>query len=76
MIDESALRWFGRTNRMGNYRMTKRAYAGSRLVSWPRKRWIDSLNDCLKKKLWILGKQELCIVEVYGGVMFGGMLGE
>ena len=39
---------------MENDRIAKRVHVGvgvgSRLVGRPRKRWIDSVNDCLKKK--------------------------
>ena len=39
---------------MGNDKNAKRVYmgkcAGSRLLGRPRKRWIDSVNDCLKKR--------------------------
>ena len=39
---------------MENDRITKRAYVeecvGSHLVGRPRKRWNDSMNDCLKKR--------------------------
>ena len=32
--------------------------AGSRSVGRPRKRWIDTVKDCLrKKKVWMSGKQ-------------------
>ena len=47
-------RWFGHMERMGNDRIAKWVYVGvgvgSRLVGRPRKRWIDSVNNCLKKK--------------------------
>ena len=39
---------------MENDRLAKRVYvrecAGSRSVGRPRKRWIDSVKDCLKKR--------------------------
>ena len=38
---------------MGNDGIAKRVYMrkrlGSLLVDWPRRRWIDTVNDCLKK---------------------------
>ena len=53
-IDEGVLRWFGLMERMENYRIAKRVYvggcAGSRSVGRPRKRWIDTIEDCLKKR--------------------------
>ena len=53
-IDESVLRWFDHIGRMGNDNVAKRIYVGecmgSRLVDRPRKKSIDSVNDCLKKK--------------------------
>ena len=43
---------------MGNDRIAKRVYVGesvgSRLVSRPRERWIDSKSDCLKKRCLIV----------------------
>ena len=53
-IDEGVLRWFGHVERMENDRIAKRVYvgecAGSRSVGRPRKRWIDTVKDCLKKR--------------------------
>ena len=41
-------------DRMENDRIAKRLYvrecAGSRSAGRPRKRWIDSVKDCLKKR--------------------------
>ena len=34
-----------------------RECAGSCLVGWPWKRWIDNMKDYLKKEFWISGKQ-------------------
>ena len=52
-IEEGVLRWFGHMERMENDRIAKRIYvgkcAGSCSVSRLRKRWIDTVNDCLKK---------------------------
>ena len=60
-IDEGVLRWFGHVERMENDRIAKRVYvgecAGSRLVSRLRKRGIDTVKDCLKKMVWMSGKQ-------------------
>ena len=47
-IDASVLRWFG------NDGIAKRVYVksvwGTHLAGQTRKRWVDSVNDCLKKK--------------------------
>ena len=54
MIDESVLQWFGNIERMRNNRIAKRVYVGesikSHLVGCQWKRWINSVNDRLKKK--------------------------
>ena len=53
MIDEGVLRGFGHVERIKNDRIAKRVYvgkcAGSRSVGKPRKRWNDTVKDCLKK---------------------------
>ena len=53
-IDEGVLRWSGHVERMENDRIAKRVYvgecAGSRSVGRPRKRWIDTVKECLKKR--------------------------
>ena len=53
-IDESVLRWFGHVERMERDRIAKRVYvgecAGSRSEGRPRKRWIDTVKECLKKR--------------------------
>ena len=53
-IDEIVFCWFGDIERMETDRIAKRVYVGeclgSRLVGRPRKRCIDSVNDCLKKR--------------------------
>ena len=53
-IDEGVLRWFGHVERIENDRIAKRVYvgecAGSRSVGWTRKRWIDTVKNCLKKR--------------------------
>ena len=54
MIDEGVLQWLGREERMEKFRIAKRVYvgecAGSRSVSRPRKRWINTVKVCLKKE--------------------------
>ena len=51
---EGVLRWFGHVERVENDRIAKRVYvgecAGSRSVGRPRKRWIDTVQECLKKR--------------------------
>ena len=53
-IDEGVLQWFGHIERMENDRNAKRMYVGEQVgscsVDWPLKRWINSVNDWLKKK--------------------------
>ena len=54
-IDEGVIRSFGLVERMENNRIAKRVYegecAGSRSVGRPRKRWVDTVQDCLRKGL-------------------------
>ena len=53
-IIEGILQWFGNVKRIGNDRNAKRVYvrecAVSHSVGRPRKRCIDTMNECLKKK--------------------------
>ena len=46
--------WFGHVERMEEDRIAKRVYVGecvgSRSVGMQRKRWIDAVNDCLKRR--------------------------
>ena len=53
-IDEGVLRWFGHVERIENDRFAKRVYVaecgGSRSVVRPRKRWIDTVKDYLRKR--------------------------
>ena len=53
-IDEGVLRWFGHVERMERDRIAERVYvgecAGSRSVGRLRKRWIDTVKECLRKK--------------------------
>ena len=53
-IDEGVLRWFGHVERMERDRIAKRVYvvecAGSRSVVRPRKGWIDTGKECLRKR--------------------------
>ena len=53
-IDEGVLRWFGHVERMENDKIGKRVYVGECggrcSAGRPRKRWIDTVKDCLKKR--------------------------
>ena len=53
-IDERVLRWFGHVERMERDMIIKRVYvgkfAGSCSVGRPRKKWIDTVKECLKKR--------------------------
>ena len=53
-IDEGVLRWFGHVERIENNKTAKRVHvgecAGSHSVARARKRWIDTVKDCLKKR--------------------------
>ena len=52
-IDEGVLRCFSHVERMESDRIAKRVYvgehAGSCSLGRPRKRWINTMKDCLKK---------------------------
>ena len=40
---------------------------GSRSVGWPWKKWINTVKDCLKKQVWMSGKQRAwCMMGVNG----------
>ena len=53
-IDEGILRWFGYVEKMEKDKIDKRVYvgecAGSRSVGRPRKRWTDTVKECLRKR--------------------------
>ena len=53
-IDKDVLRWFGHVERMERDRIAKRLYvgecAGSRSVDRARKRWTDTVKECLSKR--------------------------
>ena len=58
--------------RMEKDRIVKRVYVGecadSCRVGRPQKRWIDTVKDCLRKEVFMSGKQgEWCMIGVYGG---------
>ena len=53
-IDEGVLQWFGHVEKMEKDRITKRVYVGecasSHSVGRLRKRSIDNVKDCLRKR--------------------------
>src|SRR5678815_2110545 len=53
-INESMSRWFGHVERMNDSRLVKRMYSGecvgNRPVGRPKKKWIESVNECLKER--------------------------
>ena len=53
-IDEGVLQWFGHVERMERDRIAMRVYvgecAGTRSMGKPRKRWIDTVKECLKRR--------------------------
>ena len=53
-INEGVLQWFGYVERMEKERIAKVVYigecAGNHSVGRPRKRWIDSMKECLRKR--------------------------
>ena len=64
-IHEGFFLWFGHVERVY---IGVCAGAGSCLVSRPRRRWIDIMKECLKKRGFDVGKQgEWCMIGVYGG---------
>ena len=59
--------WFGHVEGMKNDMFAKILYvgerAGSRSVGNPRRRWIDTVNDCLRKKKGLDVRQERRMVQ-------------
>ena len=73
-IDEGLLWCFGHVERMESDSIAKRTYvgvcAGNCSVGRPQKRWIDTVKDCLRKEVWISGKQgEGCWIGMNGAVL-------
>ena len=54
MIDEGVLRWSDHVERVKKGKIAGRVYVGEcadgRLGGRPRKRWIDAVKDCKKKR--------------------------
>ena len=69
--DEDVLLWVGHVERMEKGRIAKRVYvgecAGGRSVGTPRKRWIDTLKDCLRNRGLDVRQGEWCRIGVNGG---------
>ena len=77
-IDEGVLRWFGHLERMENDRITKRVYeyADSRSVGRSWKRWIDTVNDYLRKKgLDVRKAKRMVHYRMNGGGLWGECMG-
>ena len=59
-VNEYILRWFGHMERMDVNRLVKRMYnsecVGDRPVGRPKKRWIESLKECLTERNVSLGE--------------------
>ena len=81
-LDESIgidfLQWFGHVEIMENNMIAKRVYiwecAGIYSVGSLQKRWTVSVIDCLKKEVWMSGKQgEWCITGVNAWGLSQGM---
>ena len=53
-LDEGMLRWFAHLERMESRMIAKRVYvgeyAGSRSAGRPRKRWLETVKECLMKR--------------------------
>ena len=60
-LDNSFLRWFDHLERIENDRIAKRMYVGD--VGRPRKKWIDSVNHCLKKRGLNVGKAKKMVYD-------------
>ena len=61
-IDEGVLWWFGNVERMQKDRIAMSVYvgecAGSRSLGRPRKRGIDTVKECLKKRFGCQASKE------------------
>src|SRR5678815_4553858 len=62
-INESTLRWFGHVERMNDSRLVKRMYSGecvgNQQAGRPKKKWIESVNECLKDRNVSLAKARI-----------------
>ena len=61
-IDEVVLRWFGDVERMEDDRIAEIFYVGkcavTSSVGKPKKRWIDTVKECLKKRAGCVKSEE------------------
>ena len=71
-IDEGMLQWFGHVKRMEKDGFAKRVYGGE-CAGRPRKRWIDTVKECLKKRDLDV-RQARRMVEVCEGECMGRSL--
>src|SRR5678816_2500347 len=57
-INESTLRWFSHVGRMDDSRLVKRMYSGECVgnrPAWrPKKKWIESVKECLQERLSLI----------------------
>ena len=71
-INVSTLRWFGHVERMDDSRLVKRMYSGecvgNRPDGRPKKKWIESENECLEER------EKRCIIGVNALVLLWGMV--
>ena len=79
-IDEGVLRGFGHLVSIKKERIAKRVYigecAGNHSEGRPRKRWIDTVNDCLKKRgLDVRQARRMVQDRIDSGVRQGGIKG-
>ena len=70
-IDKGVVLMNGHLERMKKEKIAKKVNVGecvvSRSVGRPRKRWIGTVKDCLRK-VWMLDKQgEWCMMGAYRG---------
>ena len=61
-IDEGIIQWFGHVERMEMDRIARRVYVGecvgSHSVGRPWKGWIDTVKECLRKRLGCQASKE------------------
>src|SRR5678816_785926 len=59
-INESMLRWFCHVERMNESRLVKRMYSGecvgNQPAGRPKKKWIESVKECLEERNGSLGE--------------------
>ena len=64
---------------MENDRVDKRVYIGKcasiHSVGRPQKRWIDTVENCLRNRGLNVKQEEWCMIGVYGGFCEGDCMG-